>query len=93
MSRAPQYGIARAPAGDAGRSPSTPHQRLYARTLMEQAGVSTITIGDQHERYFRRAALEPRAAGRRIDCVLKELSRAEIARLIDALRPLPEVSR
>jgi hypothetical protein len=86
VSRAPQYGIARAPAGDAGRSPSTPHQRLYARTLKDQLGLSTIDVASAHNRHFKAAGLEPRGIGRRVDAVLVELTRGEIARLIESLR-------
>lgn len=86
MSRAPQYGRARAPVGAAAAQPSTPHQRLYARTLMEQRDLPTTWIGVHHGRFFRAAGLEPRSIGRRVDAVLEELTRAEIVRLCDALR-------
>lgn len=88
MSRAPQYGMARVPAGDVARQPSTPHQRLYARSLMDQRGLSTICIAAAHQRYFRLAGLGERALGRRVDAVLEELTRAEITRLCEALRRL-----
>lgn len=86
MSRAPQYGIARAPVGAAATHPSTPHQRLYARTLMDQLDLSTIVISARHHKYFRLAGLEPRGIGRRVDSVLADLTRAEILRLCETLR-------
>lgn len=90
MSRAPQFGIARAPTGMAATQPSTAHQRLYTRTLMDQQGLSTFVINERHQPYFRLAALDLRVPGRRVDAVLEELTRAEITRLIDALRRFDE---
>ena len=86
MTRAPQFGITRAPVGSAANQPATAHQRLYARTLMDQRDLSTIWINDRHHKYFRLAGLEPRGIGRRVDAVLEELTRAEIVRLCDTLR-------
>lgn len=88
MTRAPHLGVVRGLSGPGGSQPSTPHQRLYARSLMEQRGLSTLFIVAGHQRYFRLAGLGERALDRRVDAVLEELTRAEITRLCEALRRL-----
>lgn len=68
-------------------TPSTPHQRLYIRTLMQQLELDTLRVTPLHRRFFDAAKLTQPAADARIDAVLCALTRMQASNLIDALKP------
>lgn len=67
------------------RAPSTPHQRLYIRTLMTQLDLDTRYMSAFHRRFFAAAKLPEPAPNASIDAVLCGLSTREASALIAAL--------
>lgn len=65
---------------------STPHQRLYARTLMRQLELDTQRISLMHRRVFEAANLTVPASGDDVDAVLCALTAAQISTLVSALK-------
>ncbi|MEP7041887.1 MAG: hypothetical protein ABI843_02425 [Dokdonella sp.] len=76
-------GAATAPA----RQPnSTPHQRLFARTTMQQLDLDVTHITAFHRRFFEAAGLEQPRSDARVDEVLCALTRSQISALISCMR-------
>lgn len=69
------------------KGPSTPHQRLFIRTLLRQVELPTDFITLSHLHLFRSAGgvPEPRE-GRGVDDVLTELTKTQASSLIQVLR-------
>lgn len=67
-------------------TPSTPHQRLYIRTLMQQLELDTLRMTLFHRRFFEAAKLTQPAPDARIDAVLCGLTRLQASSLIEALK-------
>lgn len=76
--------------GAAGRAvsngPSTPHQRLYARTMMRQLELDTQRFSAAHERFFLRAKLIRPERGGDVDAHLCAMTRTQISALLQALK-------
>ena len=76
--------------GAAGRAvtngPSTPHQRLYARTLMRQLDLDTRFFAAGHDRFFLQAKLIRPERGADVDAHLCGLTRSQISALLQALK-------
>ncbi len=68
------------------RTPSTPHQRLYARVLMNSLDLDTGRITAMHERYFDAAKIAVPEQGSDVDAVLCGLTRIQASNLIGALQ-------
>lgn len=64
---------------------STPHQRLFARSLMRQAELPALQVTVMHRDLFRQCGIEW-VDGERMDPRLESLTREQISSLIDALR-------
>jgi hypothetical protein len=65
---------------------STPHQRLYIRTLMQQLELDVLHMSGLHRRFFTAAKIEQPDPNSRIDAVLCALSKGQASALIDALK-------
>lgn len=65
---------------------STPHQRLYVRTLMRDLGLATGRFTYQHRTPFKSAGLPEPVFDADIDAHLCALSRKQASALIDALK-------
>lgn len=68
------------------RERSTPHQRLYVRTLMQQLSLDTSRTTLLHRRHFEAANLVPPENGCPVDDFLCALAKAEISALISVLK-------
>lgn len=68
------------------REPSTPHQRLYIRTLMQQLELDTRYMSAFHRRFFDRARIAQPSPNADIDSVLCAISKREASALAQALR-------
>jgi hypothetical protein len=66
--------------------PSTSNQREYVRNLLARLDLPTDVITLLHAQAFRDAGLPAREAGRQVDVVLGELTRAEAQSLIEVLK-------
>lgn len=64
---------------------STAHQRLYLRTLMREAELTTDRFTFQHRDPFKDAGLPEPAYGADIDAHLRTLSKPQASALIKAL--------
>lgn len=64
---------------------STPHQRLFARTLMQRAELPTHQVTVLHRDLFRRLGIEW-IDGESMDPRLESLTREQASALISALR-------
>ena len=67
-------------------SPSTPHQRLYIRTLMRQLELDTLRITLFLRRFWEAAKLPEPALGTELDAWLCSLTRAQASALVAALK-------
>jgi hypothetical protein len=67
-------------------SVSTPHQRLYIRTSMQQLDLDTTHMTAFHRRFFEAAGLPQPDPDARIDAVLCALTKTQASALITALR-------
>lgn len=65
---------------------ATSNQREYVRNLMARLELPHDVITLMHAHAFRDAGLQPREAGRSLDAVLGELTRAEAQALIEVLK-------
>lgn len=65
---------------------ATPHQRLYARTLMRDLDLDTRAFTLAHDRFFRTAGLTPPLHGSDVDAGLCALDRKQISALLQALK-------
>lgn len=65
---------------------STPHQRLYIRTLLREQELPTDVITTLHRRAFEQARVELPAQGLSLDLALCALNRLQASQLIDALK-------
>lgn len=68
------------------RMRSTPHQRLYARTLMRELDLDTARITLMHRGYFEAAEVAFPEAGTDVDAALCALTKAECSALVMALK-------
>lgn len=66
--------------------PATSNQREYVRNLMARLELPLDFITLMHAQAFREAGLRPRDAGRNLEAVLLELTRAEAQALIEVLK-------
>ncbi len=73
------------PVASTANSPSTPHQRLYARTLLREQELPVNKVTVMHRDLFARAGIEWKD-GADLDGTLCACTRAQISRLIDQLR-------
>lgn len=64
---------------------ASPHQRTYARTLMQQLDLDARFIGLAHARFFLAAGLVRPRDGESVDAALSALSKTQISALIGAL--------
>ena len=64
---------------------STPHQRLYIRTLMRQLDLDTRYVTAAHRRFFEAAGISPEPNSG-IDPVLCNLTKSKASALISALK-------
>lgn len=53
---------------------SSPHQRLHIRCLMQELGMSTLTVGSAHVCVAEQAGIQGWTAGDRLDQRLREIS-------------------
>lgn len=77
----------RAPGPASVQGVSTPHQRLFIRTMFGQLDLDTRYMGASHRRFFKAAKLPPPEANASIDAVLCGFTRAQASALIEVLRP------
>lgn len=66
-------------------APSTPRQRLYIRTMLQQLDLPTDYVTRLNCPTFRAANLEQPRLGRRVDEVLEALTKTQASMLIKAL--------
>lgn len=71
---------------NASRSPSTPHQRLYIRCLMQRIELDNQFITLQTLRYFDLAGIKRPREGARLDEALAELTKEHAQLLIGQLK-------
>jgi hypothetical protein len=69
-----------------GSRPSTPHQRLFIRTSMQQLDLDALYMTALHRRFFDAAHIPQPDANARLDSVLCGLTREQASALISALR-------
>ena len=81
--QAPRFSAALRATRDA---PSTPHQRLFIRTLMREAELDTFTITLMHRRHFEAASLPAPEPGARVEDVLGALTKGQASALAGALQ-------
>jgi hypothetical protein len=74
------------PKVQAAPRPSTPHQRLYIRTLMQQLELDSTYMTLFHRRFFDTALIAQPDPNARIDAVLCALSKTQAHALIGALQ-------
>jgi hypothetical protein len=65
---------------------STPHQRLYIRTLMTELDLDVQHMTADHRRFFTAASLNQPEPNARIDAVLCGLKKTQATALILALK-------
>lgn len=65
---------------------ATPHQRLFARTLMQQLDLDVRYVTSFHLRFFKTAGIAEPEPGEEIDTVLYGLTTHTANALIGALR-------
>ena len=70
----------------AAATPCTPHQRLYMRTLMQRAELSTYRFSCMHRVPFKDAGLPEPPLDTDVDTHLRTLSMKDASALIDALK-------
>lgn len=65
---------------------ATPHQRMYARTLMRQLDLDTRRLTLMHRGYFETAQVTFPGAGEDVDAALCALTKAECSALVMAMK-------
>lgn len=73
------------PLSSTANTPSTPHQRLYTRTLLRELELPVNQVTIMHRDLFAAAGVDWRD-GASMDATLEGLTRAQASRLIDKLR-------
>lgn len=72
-------------AVNASLVPCTPHQRMYARTLMNRLELSTWRFTATHRPVFAAAHLDEPTLGSDVETYLRALTKAQASTLISVL--------